>query len=93
MVTDGGETQVKTTINTGPSLFIDQEDGGHTDGLNADLLRSEVQFWQGMIDSLDKDRCSRESAERMHQALALAEYRLANLDAMGLPAIRPQRLC
>jgi hypothetical protein len=91
VVTGGGDTQVKSTTNTSHVLLIDQEEGVQTNGLNADLLRSEIQFWQGMIESLDDDKCSRESVERMHQALALAEYRLASLEAKELPAIWPQR--
>ena len=41
-------------------------------------LSTEVHFWRELIDSLDEDRQSRESMERMRQALALAEYRLAH---------------
>lgn len=40
------------------------------------LLRSEIAFWQELIDSCPKSYCP-ESLERMRQALALAESRLA----------------
>lgn len=43
------------------------------------LLRSEIRFWRELIESLGPDSQPREAIERMHQALALAEYRLAKL--------------
>ena len=43
---------------------------------NDELLGMEIRFWREMIDSLDETKHSRESMERMRQALALAEYRL-----------------
>ena len=45
---------------------------------NEALLRSEIGFWREMIDSCG-DSESRDSVERMEQALALAESRLAML--------------
>ena len=47
--------------------------------MNADLLASEIRFWREMIEAMDENAHTRESAERMRQALALAEYRLAHL--------------
>lgn len=47
-------------------------------GINEALLRSEIGFWREMIDSCDASQPA-ESVERMHQALALAESRLACL--------------
>jgi hypothetical protein len=44
--------------------------------MNDDLLGLEIRFWREMIESLDGTKHSRESMERMRQALALAEYRL-----------------
>lgn len=42
------------------------------------LLRSEIAFWQEMIQSCDAGHPA-ESLERMNQALGLAEYRLLQL--------------
>ena len=47
-------------------------------GINEALLRSEIGFWRELIESCD-DSQPPESIERMHQALALAESRLACL--------------
>ena len=43
-------------------------------------LQQEVQFWRDMLSAPGSAQQSRESLERMKQALALAEYRLAALD-------------
>lgn len=40
-------------------------------------LAEEVQFWRGLIASLDEAAQSNERLERMQQALELAEFRLA----------------
>jgi len=45
------------------------------------LLQAEIDFWRGAIASKHAPLRSRESAERMQQALALAEYRLAALSS------------
>jgi hypothetical protein len=45
------------------------------------LLQAEIDFWRGAIASKHALLRSRESAERMEQALALAEYRLAALSS------------
>ena len=58
-------------------MFNDIEDSPLTQALNESLLRSEIRFWRELIESLATESQPRESAERMHQALALAEYRLA----------------
>jgi hypothetical protein len=47
-------------------------------GINEALLHSEIGFWQEMIDSSDESMAP-DQLERMQQALALAESRLAGL--------------
>jgi hypothetical protein len=79
----GGDTPVKTTMTTPQGVNRDSEETVQSGGLNADLLLAEIRFWQDMIGALNTDSCSREAAERMHQALALAEYRLASLGGKG----------
>jgi len=44
---------------------------------SASQLQQEVQFWRDMLAATGMDKHSRESVERMKQALALAEYRLS----------------
>jgi hypothetical protein len=46
------------------------------DRIKSALLRSEISFWRELIDSCPKSHCP-ESLERMRQALALAESKLA----------------
>ena len=43
----------------------------------ANKLREEAHFWRELIGSVDENGHSSETVERMRQALALAEYRLA----------------
>ena len=50
-------------------------------GLNPSLLQAEIDFWRRLIEARREPAQSRESAERMQQALALAEYRLAAISA------------
>jgi len=50
----------------------------HANGIKESLLRSEICFWKDMIASCDPAQAL-ESLERMEQALALAESRLAIL--------------
>jgi len=64
-------------------MFHDIEDKPSTQALNESLLRSEIRFWRELIESFGEVPWPRESTERMRQALALAEYRLAEL---GKPA-------
>ncbi|HET6565121.1 MAG TPA: hypothetical protein VFG52_06865, partial [Xanthomonadales bacterium] len=45
----------------------------------ASLLRQEVSFWQEMLLSLESTDHPREYVERVRQALALAQYRLGQL--------------
>jgi len=47
-------------------------------GINETLLRSEIGFWQEMIDS-DDESLAPDALERMQQALALAQSRLKSL--------------
>lgn len=49
--------------------------------VNEALLRSEVAFWRELIAASDLAVQPSASIERMHQALALAESRLAGLFA------------
>ncbi len=49
-----------------------------TNGIYEALLRSEICFWKDMIAGCDPAH-SLDSLERMQQALALAESRLATL--------------
>jgi hypothetical protein len=66
-------------------MFHDIEDKPSAQALNESLLRSEIRFWHELIESLGEVPRPRESTERMHQALALAEYRLAELGKPGDP--------
>jgi hypothetical protein len=50
-----------------------------TELLTSSHLSEEVCFWRELIQTLDESRQSGESLERMRQALALAEYRLASV--------------
>lgn len=50
-------------------------------GLDPLLLQAEIDFWRSLIEAQREPVRSRESAERMQQALALAEYRLAALSS------------
>ena len=60
---------------------------GKASSLSEDLLASEIRFWREMIETMGESDHSRESAERMRQALALAEYRLAHAgDSAAAPA-------
>lgn len=43
-----------------------------------EMLRAEISFWREMIESCDRTE-SIECVERMNQAKALAEFRLAKL--------------
>jgi len=54
---------------------------GSGQGINPSLLQAEIAFWRGLIEAQRKPPRSRESTERMQQALALAEYRLAALSS------------
>jgi hypothetical protein len=49
------------------------------------LLQSEIEFWQEVIAACPVTQ-SAESLERMHQALALAETRLARVSETSAPA-------
>ena len=44
------------------------------------LLNAEIEFWRAIIETCPVSQ-SLESVERMHQALALAEHKLASLEA------------
>ena len=60
-------------------MFEDLSTGLQSDGVNEALLRSEIRFWRDLIESLDEQTRTRDSMERMYQALALAEFRLASM--------------
>lgn len=63
--------------------MIEANDELHAQGLEENSLGLEIRFWRDLIDSLDDAANSRETTERMQQALALAEYRLACLYGNG----------
>lgn len=50
-------------------------------GLDPSFLQAEIDFWRSLIEAQREPVRSRESTERMQQALALAEYRLAALSS------------
>jgi len=54
------------------------------------LLQSEIEFWREVIATCP-DTQSADSLERMHQALALAEARLARVAISSLSAVSPIR--
>ena len=56
-------------------------DRGARQGLDTSLLQAEIDFWRSLIEAQREPARSRESSERMQQALALAEYRLAALSS------------
>lgn len=64
-------------------MFRDIQEHPATQAGKESLLRSEIRFWRELIESPGADSQPRESIERMHQALALAEYRLAKLGQQG----------
>ena len=57
---------------------VTNENQDYVKGINEALLRSEICFWNDMIADSDPAH-PLESLERMQQALALAESRLAML--------------
>ena len=65
------------------SEFPDSEfpDRGARQGPDTSLLQAEIDFWRSLIEAKREPARSRESSERMQQALALAEYRLAALSS------------
>ncbi len=52
-----------------------------------DHLTAEIEFWRDLIDGRTAD-CAPESLERMEQALALAERKLALLAPETIPPSR-----
>ena len=65
-------------MKSGTIINENQDSLQHTNGINEALLRSEISFWDDMIAGCDPAH-PLESLERMQQALALAESRLATL--------------
>lgn len=65
-------------MKSGTITNKNQDSLQHTNGINEALLRSEICFWNDMIADCDPAH-PLESLERMQQALALAELRLATL--------------
>ena len=57
-----------------------------SDLLNSSHFSEEVCFWRELIQSMDESRQPRESLERMRQALALAEFRLASVSKKMPPS-------
>lgn len=61
------------------STSFEQENlNASLDRIGENLLRSEIEFWQEIIETCPVTQPP-ESIERMHQALALAESRLEKL--------------
>ena len=56
-----------------------EQGAGATDVRHAACLREEISFWQGMLAAANA-RVPAESVERMSFALALAEFRLRQLE-------------
>lgn len=54
-------------------------------GISAALLRSEIGFWQDLIDS-SAEPLAPEALERMEQALALAELKLKRMVQNSQPS-------
>lgn len=48
----------------------------------AALLNAEIEFWKEIIETCPISQSS-ECVERMHQALALAEHKLARLETIA----------
>ena len=65
-------------MKSGTITKKNQDSLQHANGINEALLRSEICFWNDMIADSDPAH-PLESLERMQQALALAESRLAML--------------
>jgi len=83
-------------VNTNELDSITQDSMAAEFGINEARLRSEIGFWREMIDSCDEEQPP-DSIERMQQALALAETRLAHLfevyqRASGAGAKRPSNV-
>ena len=55
-------------------------------GISAALLRSEIGFWQELIDASESPLAP-DALERMEQALALAESRLKRLFQNSQPPV------
>jgi len=55
---------------------------GEATDRRAACLREEIDFWLGMLEAAD-DTVPAESIERMTFALALAEFRLRELNCIG----------
>ncbi len=72
------EMDNEVKMKSGTITNENQDSLQHTNGINEALLRSEISFWDDMITGCDLAH-PLESLERMQQALALAESRLATL--------------
>lgn len=68
-------------MNTPPKKPADTNDEDAFD-LRAACLREEVEFWHFMLEAADGTMPA-ESIERMNFALALAEFRLRELNCIG----------
>jgi hypothetical protein len=72
------------------SYCIDDENQPFADLDCEALLQSEIEFWQEVIANCP-DTQPADSLERMQQALALAETRLARVSMASLSAVFPSR--
>jgi hypothetical protein len=74
----GNEMVNEAKMKSGTIINENQDSSQHTHGINEALLRSEISFWDDMITGCGPSH-PLDSLERMQQALALAESRLATL--------------
>ena len=65
-------------MKSGTIVKKDHDSSERDTGINEALLRAEINFWKEMISACNPSH-AREPLERMEQALALAEWRLASL--------------
>ncbi len=65
-------------MKSGTGKNNNQDSAWYSGGVNEPLLCAEISFWQDMIAACEPSHPD-ESRERMQQALALAELRLATL--------------
>ena len=73
-----GETANEAKMKSGTGINKNQDSAWYSGGINEPLLQAEISFWKDMIAGC-KPSHPHESRERMQQALALAELRLATL--------------
>ena len=75
------QAQKGTRMTTKTKLLPETPAMPESDGMA--LLNAEIEFWKEIIETCPVSHSS-DCVERMHQALALAEHKLAKLEAMPL---------